>query len=90
MQMPWLGKGGNAIPQPKMQTLQNKIWTILFVYAVLYISVQNSCYQWGIVIVNIDIRLVHDNPSSIRYRLLAKKFSTTSILVLNSWFLNIF
>ena len=37
MQMPWLGKGGNAVPQPKMQTLQNKIWTIRFVYAVLYI-----------------------------------------------------
>ena len=49
MQMPWLGKGENAVPQPKMQTLQNKIWTILFVYAVLYMTVQNSYFQWGIV-----------------------------------------
>ena len=30
MQMTWLGKGRNVVPQPKMQTLQNKSWTIYF------------------------------------------------------------
>ena len=49
MQKSWLGKGENAVPQLKMQTLQNKIWTILFVYAVVHDNIKQLLSEWVIV-----------------------------------------
>ena len=41
-----IGQGWERSP---MQTLQNKIWTILFIYTVLYMTVKKQLYQWGTV-----------------------------------------
>ena len=55
------GQGGNLVLQPKMQMFQNTCGTTILLYTVLYIIVQNSCFQRGIFIhlsVNTDTQFM--------------------------------
>ena len=52
------GRGKCIVPKPKMQSFQNKSCTTILLHTILYMTVLNSCYQWGILMnlsVNLDI-----------------------------------